>query len=61
MASTAQEFADLLEPKLSNIWHDAYPARESVFPQLFNIRDMNKMTVTDAKLAGFGSLQDQAF
>lgn len=61
MASTAQEFADLLEPKLSNIWHDAYPARESVFPQLFNVRDMNKMTVTDAKLAGFGSLQDQAF
>ena len=61
MAATAQEFADLLEPKLSNIWHDAYPARESVFPQIMNIRDMNKMTITDARLAGFGDLQDQAF
>lgn len=61
MAATAQEFADLLEPKLSNVWHDAYPARESVFPQIYNIRDMNKMTITDARLAGFGSLQDQAF
>ena len=61
MASTPQEFADLLEPKLSNIWHDAFPGRESVFSSLFNIRDMNKMTITDAKLAGFGPLQDQAF
>ena len=60
MASTAQEFADFLEPKLSNIWHDAYPAFESKFAQVMNVRDMNKNTITDFKLAGFGSLQNQA-
>ena len=59
MASTAAEFADFLEPKLSNIWHDAYPAYESKFSQVMNIRDMAKNTITDAKLAGFGPLQDQ--
>lgn len=59
MAATAAEFAAFLEPKLSNIWHDAYPAYESKYAQIFNIRDMKKNTITDAKLAGFGSLQDQ--
>jgi len=60
MAATAAEFADFLEPKLSNIWHDAFPARESLFAKVMNIRDMSKNTITDAKLAGFGPLQDQA-
>lgn len=60
MASTPQEFADFLEPKLSNIWHDPYDPYESKFAQVMNIRDMNKMTITDAELAGFGPLQDQA-
>ena len=59
MASTAAQFADFLEPKLSNIWHDAYEAYESKYAQVFNVRDMNKNTITDAKLAGFGPLQDQ--
>lgn len=60
MAATAAEFAAFLEPKLSNIWHDAFPAHESKFARVFNIRDMQKNTITDAKLAGFGSLQNQA-
>ena len=60
MAATAAEFADLLEPKLSNIWHDAYPAYDSKFSKVFNLRDMNKTPIPDAKLAGFGALQEQA-
>lgn len=59
MAATAAEFALLLEPKLSNIWHDAFEPEVSKFPNVMNIRDMNKNTVTDAKMAGFGSLQSQ--
>ena len=60
MAINAQEFALLLEPKLSNIWHDPQPSEDEVYPKLFNVRDMNKATITDAQLAGFGSLQAQA-
>ena len=59
MAATAAEFALFLEPKLSNIWHDAFPADDSKYSKVMNVRDMNKNTVTDAKLAGFGSLQTQ--
>lgn len=59
MAVTAAEFALFMEPKLSNIWHDAFPAEEDKYPQIYNIRDMTKNTVTDAKMAGFGSLQGQ--
>jgi hypothetical protein len=59
MAITAAEFQLFLEPKLSNIWHDAFPAKESVFSRVMNVRPMNKNTITDAKMAGFGSLQGQ--
>jgi len=59
MAITAAEFQLLLEPKLSNIWHDPLPAEADVYPKLFNVRDMNKNTITDARMAGFGSLQAQ--
>lgn len=60
MAITAQEFALFLEPKLSNIWHDPQPSEDEIYPRLFNVRDMNKATITDAQLAGFGPLQAQA-
>ena len=59
MASTAAEFSLFMEPKLSNIWHDAFPAEQSVYSKVMNVRDMNKNTITDAKLAGFGSMQNQ--
>lgn len=59
MAITAAEFQLLLEPKLSNIWHDEQSAEAEVYTQLFNVRDMPKNTITDAQLAGFGSLQNQ--
>ncbi len=59
MAITAAEFQLLLEPKLSNIWHDEQPSEAEVYTQIFNVRDMDKNTITDARMAGFGSLQDQ--
>lgn len=59
MASTAAEFAVLLEPKLSNIWHDPDAPEESKFSRVFNIRDMNKNTITDLEMAGFGPMQTQ--
>jgi hypothetical protein len=59
MASTAAEFALFLEPKLSNIWHNAFPTQESKYSRVMNVRDMNKNTITDAKLAGFGPMQSQ--
>lgn len=58
MAATAQEFADLLEPKLSDIWHDPFPAQESRWEQVFNVRDLNKNTFWAAEMAGFGGLQN---
>ena len=60
MAVSAAEYALFLEPKLSNVWHDAAASEASKFDQVFNIRDMNKNTITDAKMAGFGALQNQA-
>ena len=60
MAVTAAQFALFLEPKLSNVWHDAFEAEPSKFDKVFNIRDMNKNTITDAEMAGFGALQPQA-
>ena len=59
MAATAAEFALFLEPKLSNIWHDPDSPFASVYSRVMNVRDMNKNTITDAKLAGFGSMQSQ--
>ena len=59
MAMTAAEFSLFLEPKLSNIWYDAYPRFESMIGDVLNVRDMNKNTITDAKFSGFGNLQDQ--
>lgn len=59
MAVTAAEYASFLEPKLSNVWHDSFSIEESKFGRIFNMRDMNKNTITDALMAGFGALQPQ--
>lgn len=59
MAATAQEFADFLEPKFSNIWHDAFPKFESRIGRVFNSRTMDKNTITDLELGGFGPAQTQ--
>src|SRR3990167_2186985 len=59
MAATATEFALFLEPKLSNIWHDPFPPHASKYARVMNVREMNKNTITDAKMAGFGPMQSQ--
>jgi Mu-like prophage major head subunit gpT len=46
----------LLEPKLSNIWHDAFPSRPIEYTTFANIRETRKRTVTDYKLTDFGPL-----
>lgn len=56
MAMTLGQFAELAEPGLSNIWHDSLQPVEEQFARLANIRDMEKATIKDAKMAGFGSL-----
>jgi len=47
----------LLEPKLSNIWHEAYPKRAVEYTSFCNIRATKKATVTDFKLSDFGALR----
>ena len=47
----------LLEPKLSNIWHEAYPARPVEYTAFVNVRETQKATVTDYKLSDFGPLR----
>lgn len=47
----------LLEPKLSNIWHDAYPSMPVEYTSFVNVRTTKKATVTDYKLTDFGNLR----
>lgn len=47
----------LLEPKLSNIWHDAYPIVPVEYTSFVNVRTTRKATVTDFKLSDFGALR----
>jgi hypothetical protein len=54
---TLGQFSRLADVGLSNIWHDAIPPVEEQFSRLVNIRDMEKVQIEDAKMAGFGPLQ----
>ena len=47
----------LLEPKLSNIWNEAYPRRPVEYTSFMNIRVTKKATVTDFKMTDFGALR----
>jgi hypothetical protein len=47
----------LLEPKLSNIWHDAYPIVPVEYTSFVNTRTTKKATITDFKLSDFGALR----
>lgn len=58
MAITPQVFAVLMEPGLSNIWHDSFTEEDTKFTRTFNVRDMPKAKIEDTKLGGFGPLQD---
>src|SRR5205807_3632688 len=57
MTITRSQALVLLEPKLSNIWHEAYPHRPVEYTSFCNIRTTRKATVTDFKLADFGALR----
>ena len=54
---TRSQAISLLEPKLSNIWHEAYPARPVEYTSFVNIRETKKRTLTDFKLSDFGPLR----
>jgi hypothetical protein len=57
MTITRSQALVLLEPKLSNIWHEAYPHRPVEYTSFCNIRTTRKATVTDFKVADFGPLR----
>jgi hypothetical protein len=57
MAITRDQAALLLEPKLSNIWHDAYPSHPVEWTSYLNTRTTKKATITDFKLTDFGVLR----
>ena len=56
MITRAQAVA-LLEPKLSNIWNEAYPQRPVEYTAFVNIRETKKATLTDYKMSDFGPLR----
>ncbi len=53
---TRAQFLALLEPKLSNIWMEAFPQRPLEWATLRNTRTASKAGITDHTLTGFGSL-----
>src|SRR3990167_8204200 len=57
MTITRSQAISLLEPKLSSIWHEAYPQRPVEYTSFVNVRSTKKMTVTDYKLSDFGPLR----
>ena len=54
---TRAQYLVFLEPKLSNIWHEAFPARPIEYTTFANVRTTRKRTVTDAKTGDFGPLR----
>jgi len=56
MTMTRAQFSALLEPKLSNIWNEAFPQRPLEWKGYMNVRTANKAVVTDLKMSDFGSL-----
>ena len=54
---TRSQYLVFLEPKLSNIWHEAFPARPVEYTGFVNVRTTRKRTVTDAKTGDFGPLR----
>lgn len=57
MTITRSQFIPLLEPKLSNIWFDAYPQRAVEYTSFCNMRTTTKSKVTDYKLTDLGALR----
>ena len=57
MTITRANALSLLEPKLSNIWHEAFASRPLEFTAFCNVRTTGKRKVTDFKLSDFGPLR----
>ena len=56
MTITRAQALVLLEPKLSNIWNEAFPRFPVEYTQFLNIRSTQKAKVTDYKMSDFGSM-----
>lgn len=57
MTLTRAQALLLLEPKISNIWNEAYPNQPVEWPQYLNVRQAKKATITDFKMTDFGPLR----
>ena len=57
MTLTRAQALVLLEPKLSNIWHEAFPSQPLEYTAFTNQRTSRKATITDFKLSDFGALR----
>lgn len=57
MTISRSQFITLLEPKLSNIWFEAYPQWPVEWTQYLNTRTTAKAVVTDYKMTDFGALR----
>lgn len=57
MAVTRAQAQVLLEPKLSEIWNEAYPRHEAQYVRFVNILEAKKATITTFNMTGFGTLR----
>lgn len=51
------QFLTLMDPGLANVWFEAQTPRETQYTRYMNSRSFTKLTLEDAKMAGFGALQ----
>jgi hypothetical protein len=56
MTVTRAQAAELLEPKLSKIWYEAFETWPFKYTAFVNVRNTQKATVTDWKMTDFGPL-----
>ncbi len=56
MTISRAQYILLTEPKLSNIWNEAFPQRSLEWKELVNVRTSKKAVTTDAKMSDFGAL-----
>lgn len=59
MTWTRAQAQILLEPKLRNIWNDAWESYPLEYVRFVNISSSRKAQETDAKMTGLGSMQDK--
>lgn len=56
MTIMRSQYLTFLEPKISNIWHEAFAARPVEWTAFLNTRTTRKRVTTDAKTGDFGPL-----